>query len=89
MSLIRFTPKKLADRCLGRGVPVGAVEAAIARREGEYVFLDDQHEAYQPIRLGLGDRFAAVTKALHIPECGGCQGRRKWANDVGGSLGFG
>lgn len=89
MSLIRFTPSQLEARCRSRGVTVDAVAPAIASRDDGHAYLDDHHEAYQAIRLGLGDRFAAVTKALHIPECGGCQQRRAWANEVGGSIGFG
>lgn len=28
----------------------------------------------------LGDRIAALTKALGIPHCGGCEARRQWLN---------
>lgn len=29
---------------------------------------------------GLGDTVHKITKALHIPECGGCKKRRLWLN---------
>lgn len=89
MSLIRFTPSQLEARCRSRGVTLDAVEPAIASRDSGHVYLDDQHDAYQAIRLGLGDRVAAVTKALHIPECGGCKKRREWLNAAGRRVGIG
>jgi hypothetical protein len=33
-----------------------------------------------PASNGLGERVAAVTKALNIPECGGCKKRRERLN---------
>jgi hypothetical protein len=32
---------------------------------------------------GLGDKVAAITTALRIPTCGGCQRRATWLNRVG------
>lgn len=29
---------------------------------------------------GLGDTIAAITAALRIPHCGGCERRRRWLN---------
>jgi len=36
-----------------------------------------------PATNGLGEKIAKVTKALKIPECGGCKKRRQALNRMG------
>jgi len=96
--MIRFTPSQLAARCRSRGVAVDAVEAAVVRRDGDHVYLDDHHEAYQNIRLGLGDMVAdglasvGITRELVSRVLGkpcGCDKRQAALNKLGKRLGIG
>lgn len=38
----------------------------------------------RPVRKGLGDAIAKVTKAVGIRPCGGCQERRARLNEIAG-----
>lgn len=60
---------------------------AVAQRDGDTLTLTD--EQFQEIRAkyalgirGMGDVIAAMTKAVGIKPCGGCQKRRETLNRI-------
>jgi hypothetical protein len=73
-----------------RGYTLAEVRPCVVSEDGDMITVDETHKAYPRERKpGLGDRVAAVTKALGIPECDGCKKRREWLNAAGRRLGFG
>lgn len=67
-----LSPRRQAQR-LRTWEEQGAADAALIAR---------LRSALPPEKIGVGDIVAAITEKLHIPHCGGCEGRRKTLNAV-------
>ena len=96
--MIRGRFVNFEKRVRERGYTLEQVQECIIERDGEFVTVDETHEAYPHPRRGLGDMVADGLAAIGITKervsrvtgkpCG-CAKRQQALNELGRKLGIG
>ena len=97
--MIRMQKTEFETIVKARGYKWDEIVDCIALIEGEWLEIDEHHEAYPKDKKGLGDMVAAGLAAVGITEervkkvtgrkeCG-CKKRRQYLNKVGKKFGVG